>query len=942
MIRVIKAAAKGKIDALEDGGNVVAIRENARAEKITATVEKLTAQMAKLQETIEDLHTKQAEATGFKEKQSLTADYKAAVAQLESMQEYERQLAAYDDSLALRVERISRGAEENAKGLSMVDDVDTYILAAGAEITPHDDKYLDVLLGGLSESGDQVDGRYDNLLAQCTRASTRVSVNVKLFPGETELTDISATQFATLTSMLEAAKDVATAGKDLFEDARNEKNIPTQAQKVKDASSLLGKAKFMFDEAEKLFYVFNATNKFPLPEAPEAPISDEDRIEKMFTSAGVELDRFWGIGGDENDTLRGMLNAARADFTQSLAGVVPQDFSNTETLLEAFTKALATARKAFTPSPQAAEAKQNASNARDAMVDEMLALYTTKQRQEAEIGGIPLDHLLVVTRNGKTEYHEIMTKGEGDEINRRDDKHIPRGAINLMLEKATMLELLAQSEAPDSADAINKAVEESTAFLEAIKTGGPIFDDIAKQIKACNKLLGASTLTKWVPANLHVVKANFDTFKEEYATKHLPEKAKIVVDEFLVTIAALIAESDALRDAYAIADKIMVQVEKDFNNTKGAAQSNLATKLAEIIAAGPGALSGDYAPTPAEEAEVALLLANMKNSLEDLKDLGGKPSADGPLKQRIKSARQTMDTKSTSGIEQGKSQAEAIRDEMAAEITSLDPANGLQYLKDLAAFLKTQSEAAVETKELETKRLEAKQAVKEQLERASSTLKYLVKGNAVIYKEYSTIYDALKTQYKTAGSTFKSDGNAKAAIDEYKNTLANVKKLRQDMRNSPDSDPSDGEYVNFAGFQEVLDDRIKSVRRGAKNAALDLKAKAADETEQDVIDAAKGALETLKLAVSEDITKLVKLKTTLQGLADTAVETVDKAAQKKLLAVVREKALADVRRIYNDTENHPALKVYRDNPFVKDTAWPGLAAYIHELDVQVLKTLQPR
>ena len=954
MIDVIKANAKKKINALADGGHEVALRENKRSEEIEGKLDKLQDQLAALKLSVQKLHAAREKATGFKEKQAAAKKYDDAVSRMESMQGYIAQLGAYDDDLALRVDRMTCAAEDNLKGQSMVADPDEYIEAAGVTLEPMMGENVDMLLlGGEDLEGKEVNGVYDNLLEQFTRASKRVTVDVKLFPGEPDLTDISQAQFATLKAMIDAAKLVAEAGKKLAGEAKAIKSSKKKekASKAKEAGAAFGKAKFMFDEANKIFQVFNASNKFPLPDVPEAPVPDKERIAKLLSAGAVELDRFWGIGGDEGDTIRGMLAAAGDAFEQATKGAAPQDYTGTDALIERFQKALDEARKAFQPSPKDTKAKEKAASARDDVVNGLLKLYKTKEVQEAEIGDIPIDHLLVIERGGKKEYHQILTKGNGDEINRRDDKDIPRESINLLLEQATMLELLAQSDAPDTAAAIEKAIEDSNKKLDGITQGGEHFKSIKAIIAECDTLLTKSTLEKWIPANLQATKVNLESFKTEYPTRYLPEKGEEKAKEFRTAINKLIEESDKVRIAYTVADPIVLEVEKDFANKNGAHAENLTTRLAEIIKAGPQALSGGYTAQPGEELEMAELMAKMKNSLTELTDIGKKASMDGPLKPRIKTARQSLETRSADGIAKGKREAEAIRDEMAAELGKLDPSKGLQYLKDLAAFLKGQATAASETKAELEKMAEVKLEVKTKLGECSDFLKAESKATLKSYKEYKTIYDSLKTQYETAKKGYDKDKDAKSALSEYKNILPNAKQLAKDLASIKTIWEPGQKAVNFKTFQNTLDTKIKSVRDGAMAAAKKLIDEAADdlpkggpknEALSKLEDAVAAAEITLKLAGAAEISALVHLKGKLQDEADDALKITVEKDRIKALGTVREKALAEVRRIRTETEKHPALKIYRDNPFVKDISWPAFAATLHELDVQVLTTLQPR
>ena len=237
--------------------------------------------------------------------------------------------------------------------------------------------------------------------------------------------------------------------------------------------------------------------------------------------------------------------------------------------------------------------------------------------------------------------------------------------------------------------------------------------------------------------------------------------------------------------------------------------------------------------------------------------------------------------------------------------------------------------------------LATKEEVKTKLGESSDILKTKNKKTFKSYKEYKTIYDSLKTQYDTAKKGYDKDKDAKNALSEYKNILPNAKQLASDLGKLSVVWTPNQKAVDFSKYQSSLDVKIQSVRDAAIAASQKAIEEAADD-EQAVIDATAKAAKTLALAGTAEISSLVQLKGDLQKEADAALIITEEKDRLQALGAIREKALAEVRRIRSVTEKHPALKIYRDNPFVKDVSWPAFAAALHELDVKVLTTLQPR
>jgi hypothetical protein len=147
------------------------------------------------------------------------------------------------------------------------------------------------------------------------------------------------------------------------------------------------------------------------------------------------------------------------------------------------------------------------------------------------------------------------------------------------------------------------------------------------------------------------------------------------------------------------------------------------------------------------------------------------------------------------------------------------------------------------------------------------------------------------------------------------------------------------ETVDFGAWQTALTTNIDKIRQAAIRAADTLRKKAVDD-DPTVITAADEAAKVLDLAGAAEVSNIVSFRTDLAKVAAEA-RLLSGDPRKKALALAREQALAEVRRIRVETEKHPAVTVYRDNPMDKGASWPQFASTLHALDAEILTKLNP-
>jgi hypothetical protein len=143
-------------------------------------------------------------------------------------------------------------------------------------------------------------------------------------------------------------------------------------------------------------------------------------------------------------------------------------------------------------------------------------------------------------------------------------------------------------------------------------------------------------------------------------------------------------------------------------------------------------------------------------------------------------------------------------------------------------------------------------------------------------------------------------------------------------------------------WQKTLSDNIAKVGSAAEAAANAMLQKAQEDPQQaPYLPLATKVADALKLAAGNNVKKLATFSPAVIKEMTKAVAEQDAAERKKLFAIAREMALAEVRRIRKSTEDDPALKLYRDNPFDHGIGWAQYIVTLHLLEKKITTSLKP-
>ncbi|MVO14479.1 hypothetical protein [Parasedimentitalea huanghaiensis] len=911
LIIAINGHAHDKIAQLMADGSPVAAREMQRAKIITESLKTLSRQTEALEEEVTSLRSAFAKAKPGVAKREAATAFHEGQEQLDELNARKFRLEAYEALMAQHAAKIAKAENELWEWFVDPAETVTKLLAdQGTKLKPPGEPSLELLIGD--------GGMYFNQANQYETDRKRILLDAKLFPEEKEITYIDDDQFRILMSIIDEGKRLAEEGKN-------------------------PEAEFAFIKARSLHQIFRDSARMALPPAQDPPLSEIEKLNKQLTALNVELDRFWGRGGDDQNTLRTQLKKIAKARDIEVAKDVP-DVANIQAHADSFDKALAQAIAEYVPQLRDQLARDRAQDAKNEILQGLLSMYNTRELQEAQLADVPSDKLLVIKQDGVTKYFEIKTERGGTQ-DKVSDKHIPREAMDLLLEQATMLELLAQSQSPDCFAEIEAAVAKGQADLAAISKGGPDYDYVAKQVKECDKLLAEKRFSSWVPDGLYELKVEFENFKDNYITSYLPAQAKLKVDELHAALEAKKEAATALSKEYDDAEIVVKRVEAKLAGGKKAPKPNLADQLRDLIKEGPGALMLGYTSAPGELEEAEDLLARMKKALEDIGPALDSNGLEGEFKSDINTARQTLETKSETGIRTAKAKAEAIEVKIDGKMAEFDPSsNGLKALEDFAKFLEKEAKGASDRKAAVAEFESGKEKVEASLKSAAETLKK-EKATLTSYNEYKNVYDSMKAQFDAT----KKITDPEQGVAQIKPQISSAKQLDDELQNLSVIKSGKATGPDFPGWENALKTKMENISKSASNVAASIIDKAKyepsgvaeeDEVLEELKDAASDVAETLGLVTYSKFEKILTLDKNIATEAAAALADKNAVTRKKALALVREKALAEVRRIRTEMDAHPALKVYRGNPF-SNKSWDGFASALHSFDVDVLTKLQP-
>ncbi|MDF1717706.1 MAG: hypothetical protein P1U75_13675 [Antarcticimicrobium sp.] len=927
----VASAATAELEDMEQRGDEVAARELARSDRLKADAERLEGALDKIDEKIDGLRQETEDAEGFQEKRALLAQITEETARRDALDERARQMDAYRASAAQRVEQMlsavrlqtaaeTRLAEVDPEG----DDLDAK-LTDWADQRPEGARSIAPLDPDNVMSRKELRNEQDTILANIVylktaveRSASKIVVDAKLYPDETDVTEISTAQKDSLLRMLTLAESLC--GKDKHAEARA-----------------------MHQDVMSLWRQFIAARSFVLPDLPDNGPDLSKRVEREVKQLSASIERLWGMGGDHQpfrDRLKDLKDAAGAAKSEE----VP-DYRPILAEIDAMERDLALAlREAAQLSPEDENAKTAAAQTSSKIATELLSLYRTEPIGEGDIAGVHPNDLLVVLRDdGSKEYHRIKLRDD-DTVQRREDKKIPREAIDALRQQMQMLDQMAASEVAGSAEAIAAAAQKAEEMRAAIAAGGADYTRVTDALLAFDRKMADKKLKEWRMNGAEPLTARKEKFASSYAGSMLPGDAATEAEQMLSEAEALVEATGPLKEKYKDVKEVLDGIENKLSAKPKGDDPTLGKVLADLIKHGPAAVSTGPLSI-AEMTEVQRLQEEIIAALDKIKELGQHGTGvQGVLRKSLGEVRKTLETKSEQGVLKAEQDAATLDGQVDAELArvqvrpSVDP---MAYLRQIAALTKGAAKACEDKEAAKTRAGELRETAKTELAAAKTALDEATRLASKV--EYKAVYDSLESQYKNADKAWnRGKGDAEAAISAFEPVISNARELASDLGNLT-TVRTGGEMVDLDGFETALKTNMGKVGEAAVAAGTvmtTLAAQSEEQTGDDDLDAAMTKVRTI-LAEVAGLSNVIAFPPGLQGEIDTTLAERDPVKKKADMATLRETVLSEIRRIANRIEDDPALEVYRDNPFDHGGSWPQFRATLLALETQVLKSLNP-
>ncbi|TDK53681.1 hypothetical protein [Antarcticimicrobium luteum] len=927
----VSTAATAALEEMEQGGDEVAARELARSDRLKADAERLDGALVKIDEKIDGLRQEVEGAEGFQEKRALLAQIAAETERRDALEERARQMDAYRASAAQRVEKMLAAEALQAAAQERVaevdpdgDDLDTK-LAEWSGQRPDGAKAIVPLDPDGDLSGKELQREQEVILANIVylktaveRSAAKIVVDAKLYPDEADLTEISAPQKVSLLKMLTLAESLCDKGKH-------------------------AEARALHADVQSLWRSFIDARSFVLPDLPEDGPDLGKRVERSVKQLSAAIERLWGMGGDDGpfrDRLDAIKRAAETAGTQEAP-----DYRPILADIDAMERDLALAlRQAAQLSPEDEQSKEQAAKTASKIATALLSLYRTEVISEGDVAGVhPNDLLVVLKDDGRKEYHRIRLRDD-ETVQRREDKSIPREAIDALRQQMQMLDQMAASDTAGSAEAVAAAAKKADEMRAAIAEGGDDYKRVTTALQAFDKKMADKKLQEWRMNGTEPLTARKEKFASGYAASMLPADAANEAEQLLSEAETLIAATGPLKEKYGTVKVRLDGIENKLSAKPKGDDPTLGKVLADLIKNGPAAVSTGPLSIP-EMAEVQRLQKEIVAALDKIKALGQHGTGvQGAFRKSLGEVRKTLETKSEQGVLKAEQDAATLEQQVDAELArvqvrpSVDP---MAYLRQIAALTKGAAKACEDKDAAQTRAGELRETAKTELAAAKTALDGATRLASKV--EYKAVYDSLESQYKSADKAWNNGkGDAEATISAFEPVISNAKELAADLGQLT-TVRTGGERVDLDGFETALKVNMGKVAEAALAAGTvmtTLAAQSEEQTGDDDLDAAMTKVRTI-LGEVGGLANVIAFPPGLQVGIDMVLAETDPAKKKADMAILREKVLSEIRKIANRIEEDPALEVYRDNPFDHGGSWPQFRATLLALETQVLKSLNP-
>jgi hypothetical protein len=931
----IGSQANAELQRMEAQGDEVAAREVARKGRLSEDAVRIKNAVGKIDIKINTLRQEAKDAKGFQEKRALLAQIKEETDRRNDLQQRALEMEAYEAGASARLKRmvdasaLKNLAEDSVAAIDP-DGTDSEIssqLSEWAGARPEGSRPLEdfsqLSAKEFAAYKEHVLAKITNLKVAIDLSGKKIVVDAKLYPDEADLTELSPQQADSLMKML------------------------TLAEALCMNKDKLSEAQGIYDDVQALWAKFKEARIFVLPELDNDNMDQNLRIERSLKSIAAMIERLWGMGEDDTRfraELKRLHDAADLAKEQATAGEMLPDYRSLLADVDVLERQLALAlSEAGQPTQADKDAKDAAANASSEIAKKLLSMYRTEPVSEGDLANVhPNDLLVILGPGGEKQYHKITLRDE-DTVQRREDKDLPREAIDALRQQMQMLDAMAESDGTGCAEAVEAAAKNAAKMSEAIAEGGPDYKRVKEALVSFDKAMKDSKLQKWRMNGFDPLKAEKEKFEKNYLASMLPADAARDAESLRDQAKLLLVSTGPLSDKHKLVEGVLSSIENKLSAKPSGKDETLGGLLVDLLKKGPAEINTDNLSVQ-EQMEAFEIFKEIELALKEIKDLGQHGTGvQGTFRTSLGKITKTLDTKSEQGVNKAETDANALQAEVdkALLAAKVSPStNGMGYLKQILALTKGAADACRKKEEAKDKATALREAANTEVK---NTKKALDDATGLSSKvEYTAVYDSLEKQFKNADKAWnKGKGDAEAAVTAFEPIVSNAKELTADLNNLTPVKIGK-RTVDLSGFETALKANMQKVATAADSAGTLITKLASQDEEQKNRPELQSNIDKVKaaFAIVATLPAAIGFSSNLQDEINAAFAT-DASTQKKDMAKVREKVMTEIRRVQDRVEGDPGLAIYRDNPFDHGASWPQFKAALLALETQVLKSLNP-
>lgn len=933
----------------------VAVRETERLAKAEEEIGKLTAAVASQNTKLDKLRGDFRKAKG-KKKEELRTQAAAVTAQIEKLEGRLGQLNAWKEGLGQRALRIVETEQLLSNARKQAESIAEQIEDQHAPLNSEFDMRLQDEAAAIVVYPNTKSIRecHKRLTDQVAASAARDIIADRVFTGETSIKEISQEHQQTLNLML--------ANADAY---------------IEDGS--LNYASVILHDVQQLWFAFVLQRRTGLPVAPSPPTDAGQLLLVRIDRQESQARDLWGQGLHEGERLLTQIRKLRKDTEAKQRELAdPADAADEHAWepLEEKVKQLQSVLDAVKVRPHSGDAAQKAREAAretaDDVYDALKDLYRSKEITRAEtieqIGRtytdaereelIPADRVLSISQgtddqgNPEFRYYEIKTRtAGGKDLHRRKEKDVPREMMDYLKQRADTLAMMAESTALGCDDVMNEYASQTKVLLEEIAENGPeTFKAISTIFKGCDRMFEKEPLRSFLPSSYGEVKAAWDKFKSDYSSM-LPSLALEEARRQGRSVAELAEFAKALKQVYDDAQtscrRLNTHLSAILNDAGLMVGGELGAEMGALIDGKAEQLLAacDDGGDPDKQKQLQLAAEKITAAKKTFKSQGfSKTNMEGTYRKQLESVYRKLESKTEQNIKLAVRELNSLNADMDGYLDEIKGMNSLTGDALIAFVVKTAdqildmargaSDQAIFRKQVEDRKKDLEAALKQLKKDINS------KGNTAIKEEAKAKCAALKTRVASEYASAEKYRTWEAARDEMDaiaqeltelsdavGSTAAISKQKISQMTVADKVPQAG------GFIERLENR-------AGNLADDEIRPAMSDQQQDDLAAAVANVAD-SLAMVKDLPGLSTLMTTAEMIDQANIDKENgstKAARVKL----REQALAQLHEIRGEILRHPAVEMYRSNPFDLGRQVNYLESSFHQLEIAILASVDPR